>query len=70
MNSWFTMYFAVFHCWFTVGSLLVHCWFTMVLQHFADADRDCARGPVGPARHVGPVTPATPVGPVRPATPV
>ena len=43
MNSWFTMYFAVVHCWFTVGSLLVHCWFTMVLPHFADADRDCAR---------------------------
>ena len=42
----------------------------MDLQHFADADRDCARGPVGPARHVGPVRPATPVGPVRPATPV
>ena len=44
MESWFTMYFAVVHCWFTVGSLLVHCWFTMGLQHFSDAERDCALG--------------------------
>ena len=42
ITSRFTTVFAMVHWWFTVGSLLVHCRFIMHLQHFADAERDCA----------------------------